>query len=162
MNTGKGGNFHATAIIAGNTGILLTGPSGSGKSAIALALLAGAERSGLFSALVADDQVLLSYCSGRIIAARPAPITGLIEVRGSGIGAFGSISHAVMHCLIRPFDPHGDAHYERMPPEGETGRLPCGGALPLFRLAIDTPDPFAAFTAIFRHRGATNEKIQQF
>ena len=38
--------LHATAVIHGESGVLILGPSGSGKSALALALMARAQRSG--------------------------------------------------------------------------------------------------------------------
>lgn len=74
-------NFHATCVIVNNTGILLTGASGSGKSDLALRLMSEAD-----AVLVADDQVLLrSADNNRLIAACPPSIAGLLEVRGIGI-----------------------------------------------------------------------------
>jgi HPr kinase/phosphorylase len=55
--------------------ILLVGPSGSGKSDLALRLLS------LGFELVADDQVMVT---GRIVSA-PSALAGLLEVRGLGI-----------------------------------------------------------------------------
>ena len=49
--------LHATAVIHGDSGVLILGPSGSGKSALALALIARASDAGLFGALVGDDRV---------------------------------------------------------------------------------------------------------
>ena len=49
--------MHATAVIYGDYGVLILGPSGSGKSALALALLARARSAGLFAALIGDDRV---------------------------------------------------------------------------------------------------------
>ena len=49
--------LHATAVVVGESGVLLRGPSGAGKSSLALALIwAARERAG-FAALVADDRV---------------------------------------------------------------------------------------------------------
>ncbi len=53
-------NIHATAIVVGKTGLLFSGPSGWGKSMLAFTCMTEARRLGLFTALVADDQVLLS------------------------------------------------------------------------------------------------------
>ena len=64
-------NLHATAIVVGATGILITGPSGSGKSEMALSLLETARGRGLYSALVSDDQVLVSVQNGRLLAETP-------------------------------------------------------------------------------------------
>ena len=77
--------IHATALVIGESGLLLRGVSGSGKSSLASSLLNEAARRGLFARLVGDDRVGLSIVSGRLIA-RPHPsIAGLIERRGLGI-----------------------------------------------------------------------------
>jgi hypothetical protein len=82
-------NIHATCVRLGKAGaafgappgagILLVGSSGSGKSDLALRLMAaGAE-------LVADDRSDLYLWRGRLYARAPARIAGLLEVRGVGI-----------------------------------------------------------------------------
>jgi HPr kinase/phosphorylase len=77
--------IHATAVLVGGRAVLIRGPSGSGKSRLALALLQAEKTSSFgFIRLVADDRVLLEPASGRLLA-RPAPqLAGLIEVRGLG------------------------------------------------------------------------------
>ena len=73
--------LHATAVLAGERGVLLRGASGSGKSALALALLAQPG----FSRLVGDDRLLVEVRGGRLLA-RPHPlIAGRIERFGRGI-----------------------------------------------------------------------------
>jgi hypothetical protein len=70
---------HATCVEVDGVAVLLRGPSGSGKSDLALRLIdAGA-------ALVADDQVELHLRGGRLEARPPVRLAGLIEVRGLGI-----------------------------------------------------------------------------
>jgi serine kinase of HPr protein (carbohydrate metabolism regulator) len=59
--------------------VLLLGPSGSGKSDLALRLIDGGAR------LVADDRVAIECRGDRLIARPPPAIAGLIEVRGLGI-----------------------------------------------------------------------------
>tara|TARA_R110002072_G_scaffold2913_3_gene22458 strand:- start:1824 stop:2261 length:438 start_codon:yes stop_codon:yes gene_type:complete len=73
-------NFHASVVAFGpRTGILIVGPSSSGKSTLALGLIqAGAQ-------LVADDQVLVSARNGALFARTPRSIAGMIEVRGVGL-----------------------------------------------------------------------------
>jgi HPr kinase/phosphorylase len=71
--------LHATCVAIGGRGLLILGAAGSGKSALALDLIA------LGADLVADDRVLLA-CDGDRIAARPVPrLAGLIEARGIGL-----------------------------------------------------------------------------
>jgi serine kinase of HPr protein (carbohydrate metabolism regulator) len=79
------GSVHATALILGEAGVLIRGPSGSGKSGLALALLALAGRRGLFAALIGDDRVHIRVSGRRILASGTPNIRGLIERRGYGI-----------------------------------------------------------------------------
>lgn len=70
---------HASAVRLSGKGVLLLGPSTSGKSDLALRLIdAGA-------VLIADDQVRLSLAGDRLHAAPPTCLAGLIELRGMGI-----------------------------------------------------------------------------
>lgn len=77
-------NLHATALVAGGSGVLVFGRSGAGKSALALSAIDLARLAGRFATLVADDRVWLSVVSGRLVAEAPAAIAGLVEIRGCG------------------------------------------------------------------------------
>jgi len=77
-------NIHGTALLTGDRGILITGASGSGKSTLALALVGYFRGQGLFSRLIADDQLLISSHDGRLLCAAPPAIAGLAEVAGIG------------------------------------------------------------------------------
>ena len=71
--------MHACCVAVSGRAVLITGPAGAGKSALALTLMAlGAE-------LVADDQTELTVQGGRVTARCPATLRGLIEARGVGI-----------------------------------------------------------------------------
>jgi hypothetical protein len=82
-------NIHATCIRlerAGaafdaprDAGVLLLGPSGSGKSDLALRLIA------LGAKLVSDDRTDLFVERGKLCARAPKSLAGLIEVRSVGI-----------------------------------------------------------------------------
>ncbi len=73
-------NIHATCVqLASGAGVLLMGPSGSGKSDLALRLIDGG------AILVADDRCDLRVEDGSLIAQPPDTLAGLIEVRGVGI-----------------------------------------------------------------------------
>lgn len=78
--------IHATAILAGARAILIRGPSGSGKSYLALRLLQAAQSGSLkFARLIGDDRVHVEAHHGRLLV-RPAPaLEGLLEIRGIGI-----------------------------------------------------------------------------
>jgi HPr kinase/phosphorylase len=71
--------MHATTVAVDGGAILLRGPSGSGKSDLALRLIDGGAQ------LVADDQTVLRRVGDRVLAAAPPTIAGLIEIRGIGI-----------------------------------------------------------------------------
>ena len=126
-------NMHGTAIVIGTTGLLFTGPSGTGKSAIALHCIAEARARGLFAAMVSDDQVLLSAASGRLVARAPASIAGLAEVRGAGIVTVETIEAAVLHRAIRPIEP---PFAERLPLGEENVEVLPSFFLPLTRLPL--------------------------
>ncbi|MBB3138205.1 hypothetical protein FHS26_005983 [Rhizobium pisi] len=137
-------NIHATAIVVGRTGLLFSGPSGWGKSMLAFSCMTEARRLGLFTALVADDQVLLSKEAGSVIAACPPSIAGLIELRGTGIVRQDHVPQATMHYAVLPGSASGE---NRIPPEGEIVSLAAGFSLPALRLLTNVPSPLAILMA---------------
>lgn len=139
-------NVHATAIVVGTIGIVFTGPSGCGKSKLAFAFIAAARRSGLFAALIADDQIFVESVNGHVIARRPEPIAGLMEFRGTGIGTVESLPHALMHIAVHPVI---STDSERLPAESEFLALTGTASLPLLRLPVDFHDPLAVM-GVFR------------
>ncbi|OWW01037.1 serine/threonine protein kinase [Rhizobium sp. R72] len=137
-------NIHATAIVVGSTGLLFMGPSGWGKSMLAFACIAEAQRMGMSAILVADDQVLVSTQAGAVMATCPAPIAGLIELRGTGIVQVPHVASAVMHYAILPGSVSGE---KRLPPEDERMTIVDDIDLPVIRLLANTPVPLAALLA---------------
>lgn len=82
----NGATVHATCVLVGRSAVLIRGPSGSGKSRLALALIDAGKKGELPPArLVADDRVYLRPAHGRLLAEAPEPLRGKIEVRGVGI-----------------------------------------------------------------------------
>lgn len=77
--------MHGTCVLFEGRGVLLLGPSGSGKSDMALRLIDESEAGGLPAKLVADDQVLVNREDGALVASPPPALAGLMEVRGLGI-----------------------------------------------------------------------------
>ncbi|WP_354667678.1 HPr kinase/phosphorylase [Lentibacter algarum] len=71
--------LHATTVSIAGRGVLIRGASGSGKSALALELLA------LGAKLVADDGVELRSRDGQLWAHCPEALEGQIEARFVGI-----------------------------------------------------------------------------
>ncbi len=72
-------NNHASCVALGPAGMLLLGPSGVGKSDLALRLIDQGAK------LVADDRTILFIHKGALHARAPASIQGLVEIRGIGI-----------------------------------------------------------------------------
>lgn len=85
---------HATCAEVDGVGILITGPSGSGKSDLTLRLMQGGAQ------LVADDRVDLSIDQTQIIARAPKALRGLLEVREIGIVKVPFLEQAVIRALI--------------------------------------------------------------
>jgi serine kinase of HPr protein (carbohydrate metabolism regulator) len=77
---------HASAVLIGARAVLIRGPSGSGKSRLALDLI-GAARRGVvpFARLVGDDRVHLEVANGRVLVRPAEALAGLIEIRGLGL-----------------------------------------------------------------------------
>jgi len=117
--------LHASCVAFGGRAVLIAGPSGSGKSALALRLIAlGAE-------LVADDRVALSMRGDAVIAAAPPAIAGLIEARGVGVLRMEARASAEV-ALVAEL---GAADVERLP-RLKSRRL-LNGAAPLISIRPD-------------------------
>lgn len=118
-----------TAIAIGNAALLLTGPSGSGKSDLALRMIDGGAR------LVSDDRVELVIETDRLCcrapSAMPPSLLGRIEVRGIGIVPAPRTAGATPLQWLVELVPAGEV--ERMP-AAET-RSFLGHAVPVLRLA---------------------------
>jgi serine kinase of HPr protein (carbohydrate metabolism regulator) len=70
---------HASTVAIDGRAVLISGPSGSGKSDLALRLL---DRG---FTLVSDDQTIVRREDDRLIASAPPTIAGKLEIRGIGI-----------------------------------------------------------------------------
>lgn len=86
MTAAQSATVHASAVLAGARAVLIRGPSGSGKSRLALELIEAARGpSLLFARLVGDDRVYLEAAGGRLLVRPAEALAGLIEVRGVGL-----------------------------------------------------------------------------
>ncbi len=85
---------HGTTVSIDGIGVLLRGPSGSGKSDLALRLIDGGAR------LVADDQTEVRCIDGGLRASAPRTIAGLLEVRGIGILSVPSLHSAPLGLVV--------------------------------------------------------------
>ncbi len=116
--------IHASCIELAGAGILLRGPSGSGKSDLALRLIDSGAR------LVADDRTDLAVEDGNLIASSPATIAGKLELRGVGVLAVPSVSRSRVGVAV---DLVAASAVERLPAGQRCSYL--GVELPLIAIA---------------------------
>lgn len=125
--------IHASTVAFGRRAVLIRGPSGSGKSGLALQLMA------LGAALVADDQTRLMRHGDQILTRAPETIRGQIEARGMGILAAQPVDDIPLHLIV----DMGLEEPARLPPTREDSIL--GLPVPLIT-KISTPHFPAAIT----------------
>ena len=144
--------IHGGCLRIGSAGVLLLGPSGSGKSDLALGLIdkPGHALGGplLKARLVADDQVVIWRESNALHAAPPENLAGLLEVRGLGLVHVKHLASTRLHMAVQ-LAPWREI--ERMP-KPESYRL-HDIALPLVRIDPDRPRAAARLRAALAHLG---------
>lgn len=86
--------------------MLILGASGSGKSALALALMA------LGADLVADDQTCLSRSGDHVVASCPDAVSGMIEARFVGLLRAKAAGTTKLRLVVDLDQPETD----RLPP----------------------------------------------
>lgn len=125
--------MHATAIALGDAAALIRGPSGSGKSDLALRCLSLPAHPlwGPRPRLVADDQILLHRAGNALSVSGPAAIRGKLEVRGLGILELDAIEGVFVRLVV---DLAEASDIERLPdPESRISLL--GVDVPHLRIA---------------------------
>lgn len=134
--------LHASCVALDGRGVLLTGPSGVGKSDVALRLIDGGAE------LVSDDQTELRLAGDSIVAAPPPALAGLIEVRSVGLLRLNwSEAHVALHVELA-----GDGEsLERLPEPSFIDLLGCKiRSIRLYGFAASTPASIrAALNGVF-------------
>ena len=97
--------MHATCVDINGSGVLIVGRSGSGKSSLAINLLA------LGSKLVADDQCELVKKNNRFSVSKPASLPNSIEIRGVGLVSVPMVVETSLDWVVNM----DEAEKERMP-----------------------------------------------
>lgn len=104
----KSKNIHANTVCIKNKGVIIIGPSGSGKSDLTLRLILAHN-----AVLVADDRTVIESVNGVLKAKCPQNIKGLLEVRGVGICNLKTKSCVKVSLLVKLVS--ASAKIERMP-----------------------------------------------
>ncbi len=112
----------ATCVAVHCRAVLIEGPSGSGKSALALALI---DRGAV---LIGDDAVTLERAGSALLASPPPRIAGLLEVRNLGLLTF-PVGQVVPVALVLRLDPEAP----RFVDAAEAVDV-AGASLPMLRL----------------------------
>ena len=97
--------MHATCVDINGSGVLIVGRSGSGKSSLAINLLA------LGSKLVADDQCELVKKNNNFRIFKPASLPNSIEIRGIGLVSVPTVVETRLDWVVNM----DEAETERMP-----------------------------------------------
>lgn len=126
-------SIHASAVLVGDQGILIRGPSGSGKSRLAFDLIL-AGRTGQIppGTLIGDDRVRLTVGDGRLFVQGVPELAGMIEIRGLGIRTIGFVAEATVG-LVVDLDAT-DA--ERLPPPQTLKTQVSGLEIPRIPVAL--------------------------
>jgi serine kinase of HPr protein (carbohydrate metabolism regulator) len=86
--------IHASTVASEGRAVLITGPSGSGKSDLALRLL---DRG---FTLVSDDQTIVKRQGDRLLSVSPPTIAGKLEIRGIGIVEMEHLSDVPVALIV--------------------------------------------------------------
>ena len=86
--------LHASTVALDGRAVMISGPSGSGKSDLALRML---DRG---FTLVSDDQTIVRRSDERLIASSPPTISGKLEIRGVGIVAMDHVDDVPVALLV--------------------------------------------------------------
>lgn len=111
--------------------MLITGPAGSGKSSLALDLMA------LGAQLIADDRTIVRVSGGALIARCPPEIRGRIEARGIGLLRADPCAEAPVALMVDLSRQETD----RLPPWRVATLL--GISLPVVHRSVQTAFPAA-------------------
>lgn len=112
-------NLHASCVAMDGRAVLLAGPSGSGKSDLALRLL---DRG---FTLVSDDRTIVRKEGMRLVTSAPDTIKGKLEIRGVGIVDMDSVPNAPLALVVEL-----TSDIQRMPDDSRE-RMILGVGVPL-------------------------------
>jgi serine kinase of HPr protein (carbohydrate metabolism regulator) len=113
---------HGSCVAADGRAVLITGPSGSGKSDLTLRLL---DRG---FTLVSDDQTIVRKDGTRLIASAPSTIAGKLEIRGIGIVEMERVDNVPVALIVEL-----TSEFQRLPDDSRERPI-LGVKLPLISI----------------------------
>jgi serine kinase of HPr protein (carbohydrate metabolism regulator) len=113
---------HASTVATDGRAVVILGPSGSGKSDLALRLL---DRG---FTLVSDDQTVVKKDGERLVASAPPNIAGKLEIRGIGIVDMDTVTNIPVALLVEL-----TSEIQRLPDESRERPI-LGVKLPLISI----------------------------
>jgi HPr kinase/phosphorylase len=125
--------IHATAIAIDGRGVLMRGPSGSGKSRLACDMLFHASESGREACLIGDDRIALRREGNAVIARGHPHIHGQIEVRGHGIMVLRATERAKIDWIVEI-----SGNGERLPDRADAETLLLDVRIPTLMVSSGT------------------------
>jgi HPr kinase/phosphorylase len=153
---------YGTCVALGGRAAILQGPSGSGKSDLALRFLTMPVNLEVFSGtgdeaagrpmLVSDDQVIVRSAGGRLLVRPPGAIAGKLEVRGLGVIDAAYRAEAELALIVALTAPE---NVPRIPAKARPVVMLLGTPTPLIKLApFDASAPIKLRLALSRLGGA--------
>jgi len=112
-------NLHASSVALEGRAVLISGPSGSGKSDLTLRLL---DRG---FTLVSDDRTIVRKQGDKLIASAPETIKGKLEIRGVGIVEMDTAADVPVALVVEL-----TSDIQRLPDDARE-RLILGAGIPL-------------------------------
>jgi energy-coupling factor transporter ATP-binding protein EcfA2 len=131
VNAQDGTTVHASCVVLGEAGVLIRGPSGSGKSQLARRLVSAYPG---FARLVSDDRVRIEVRHGRLVARSVPATAGTLEIRGLGLMQAAFEPAAVVRLVVDALPGPAD----RLPDEADARAYVCGVALPRIAGRLDS------------------------